>query len=315
MKQYTSIQFKQDGFQKDSPLKRALLQLSNKKSKVDINEFLVGVIENFREDMLTGIKELKVPILDPFHAKQPIRVDVDDSKAVVHGNFTDLTVEGLSGFVLEYMNADIKNLSLRFNLTIPHIRAVGNYTLDGKIIKIIPVRGNGSFWVESYNLSVAAKASMDTSEKDNHLQLSSDFDVEIDFDKVQIDLENFLGGGRWTEILLKIVSDISKDLFRKFLPLLKGELNRSLLHVINQHLAKLPITSIIPGSDANEYVDQILHNVQTYIKENSLEPMQLPDYMYNFSKEVMYINFKVKPNCTMDGFLEYHHFTEQMNAS
>lgn len=43
----------------------------------------------------------------------------------------------------------------------------------------------------------------------------------MDFDEVKIDLENFLGGGRWTEVLLKILNDLSKDLFRKCLPLLK----------------------------------------------------------------------------------------------
>ena len=49
----------------------------------------------------------------------------------------------------------------------------------------------------------------------------SDFDVHMDFDEVKLDLENFLGGGRWTEVLLKILNDLSKDLFRKCLPLLK----------------------------------------------------------------------------------------------
>lgn len=73
--------------------------------------------------------------------------------------------------MLENLNADLQNLSLHFNLTIPYIRADGNYTLDGKIIKIIPLRGNGSFWVESKNLTVAAKASIINTD-DNHMQLS-----------------------------------------------------------------------------------------------------------------------------------------------
>ncbi|KAG8181133.1 hypothetical protein JTE90_000785 [Oedothorax gibbosus] len=260
-------------------------------SKVDIDEFLIGVIENFKEDMVTGIKELKVPILDPFVSQKPIKINVEDSKATVHGNFTDLKVVGMSGFVLEQLHADLQNLSLSFELRIPRIRAVGNYSLEGKIIKIIPLRGNGEFWVESHNLSVAAKASMHSTQEDDHLQLSKDFDVEMDFEKVELYLENFLGGGRWTEILLKIVNDISKDLFRMSLPLLKEELNKSLLKVINKHLMKLPITSIIPGSSANEYVDQILSNVQKYVRDNSLDPMQLPDYATNFSKEVAYITF------------------------
>ncbi|GBN81940.1 hypothetical protein AVEN_232991-1 [Araneus ventricosus] len=72
---------------------------------------------------------------------------------------------------------------------------------------------------------------------------------------------------------------------------LQGELNKSLLKVINKHLMKLPITSIIPGSSANEYVDQILTNVQNYVKDNNLDPMVLPDYKSNFTKEIMYVTF------------------------
>ncbi|GFY75093.1 uncharacterized protein TNIN_190921 [Trichonephila inaurata madagascariensis] len=73
---------------------RYLPYLADAESKVDINEFLIGVIENFREDMSVGIPELKVPILDPFQPKKPIKVDVEDSKASVHGNFTNVHVEG-----------------------------------------------------------------------------------------------------------------------------------------------------------------------------------------------------------------------------
>lgn len=66
---------------------------------------------------------------------------------------------------------------------------------------------------------------------------------------------------------------------------------------------KLPITSIIPGSTADEYIDQILDNVQKYIKDNSLDPMDLPDYTYNFTKEVrnllMLFGFK-RIHCSMN---------------
>lgn len=84
---------------------------------------------------------------------------------------------GLSGFILEDLNADLQNLSLRFDLTIPNIKANGNYKIDGKIIKIIPVRGNGTFWVESKNLSVAAVASIQNTD-DDHLQLS-EYDLSL----------------------------------------------------------------------------------------------------------------------------------------
>lgn len=51
----------------------------------------------------------------------------------------------------------------------------------------------------------------------------------MNFDKVEVYLENFLGGGRWTEVLLKVVNDMSKDLFRKCLPLLKVKTSLDIL--------------------------------------------------------------------------------------
>ncbi|GBL89867.1 hypothetical protein AVEN_130692-1, partial [Araneus ventricosus] len=77
----------------------------------------------------------------------------------------------LSGFVMDNLHADLQNLSLTFHLCIPWIKAYGNYSINGKIIKIVPLRGNGEFRIESYNLTVAAKASLETSD-DDHLQLS-----------------------------------------------------------------------------------------------------------------------------------------------
>lgn len=44
--------------------------------------------------MVVGIPELKVPVLDPFKSKKPINIDVEDKKASVHGNFTDILVKG-----------------------------------------------------------------------------------------------------------------------------------------------------------------------------------------------------------------------------
>lgn len=74
--------------------------LASDGQNIDVNEFIIGVIENFREDMLTGIPELKVPILDPFKSKKPALVNVEDSKATVHGNFSDIYVEGEKKVIL-----------------------------------------------------------------------------------------------------------------------------------------------------------------------------------------------------------------------
>ena len=80
---------------------KTILLFSKDGRTLEVNEFLIGVIENFREDMLTGIPELKVPVLDPFKAKKPIKIDVEDKKASVHGNFSDILVNGKHNYCLK----------------------------------------------------------------------------------------------------------------------------------------------------------------------------------------------------------------------
>ncbi|XP_076345760.1 uncharacterized protein LOC143244625 [Tachypleus tridentatus] len=255
--------------------------------KISLDDYLRNILENFREDMRIGIDSLKIPILDPFSLPEAV-IDVNEDVAKVKTVFKNLVIKGMSYFYLEQLATSLKYLSISFSITLEDLFASGYYELDGLIISFIPLRGNGSCIMQVKNVTLSATASLDTTE-DGKLQMANDFDVFIYFDSVYLDFENLLGGGKWTEVIKNVVNKMANSLFDKFLPLIKGELNNALRGVINRELLKLPIKAIIPGSTANEYVDQILDNVKEQIKHYEMDPMPLPEYYSNFSKTVLFV--------------------------
>ncbi|XP_022235631.1 uncharacterized protein LOC111083414 [Limulus polyphemus] len=161
--------------------------------------------------MRTGIDSLKIPILDPLSLPEAV-INVSEDIAKVKTVFQNLVIKGMSYFYLEQLATSLKYLSLSFSITLEDLVASGYYDLDGLIISFIPLRGNGSCMVQVKNVTLSATASLETTEN-GKLQLANDFDVLVYFDSVQLDFENLLGGGKWTEVIQKVVNKMANSLF------------------------------------------------------------------------------------------------------
>lgn len=255
--------------------------------RISLNEYLLKVVDNFKNGMRNGMPALKIPILDPFEPPE-INVKVNDSKANLHIIIRDLKVSGLSNFVVDYLETSIKHLNMSFDFRVLELNATGYYYMNGKVIKILPLRGNGSWWLQMDNLTMSASASLDITENEK-FRMGKRLKVKMDFEKVRMNFENLLGDGKWVHIVIKLLNDLSRTLFHKFQPLIAGKIKEELRKVVDNEFEKMPIKAIRPGSTANEYMDQILTNVREQLIYHNMEPMELPDYIYNFSKKVMFV--------------------------
>ncbi|XP_067143030.1 uncharacterized protein [Centruroides vittatus] len=255
--------------------------------KISLNKYLLKVVDNFRNGMRKGMPSLKIPVLEPFSPPE-INVKVNDSKANLHIIIRDLKVYGLSNFIVDYLDTSIKHLNMSFVFRVLELNATGYYYINGRVIKIIPLRGNGSWWLQMDNLTMSASASLDITDKEK-FRMGKRLEVKMDFQTVRMNFENLLGDGNWVRVVIKLLNDLSRTLFHKFQPLLAGKVKEELRKIVNKEFDKMPIKAIRPGSTANEYMDQILANVKEQIIHHNLEPMELPDYIYNFSKKVMFI--------------------------
>lgn len=254
--------------------------------KISLDEYLLKIVENFKAKMKEGLPNINIPVLDPFRPPE-INVDENDDKVNFQLIIRNITVLGLSKFSIDYLETSLKHLNLSFIFRLPELIASGYYYMNGKYIKIVPLRGNGSWSLEMDNLTLSAYAALDTTE-DNKYKMGDKLEARFDFEAVRMKFENLMGNGKWVQVVIKILNDLARKLFNKFQPLLINPVKDKLREIVDTEFNKLSIKAIKPGSTANEYVDQIIDNVREQLYIHNLEPMELPDYVYNFSQKVFF---------------------------
>ena len=72
-----------------------------------------------------------------------------------------------------------------------------DYSLDGTILGLLPLYGEGPMWLEIYGLDLYAKAAV-LINADGFVEIT-EIDLTADFTDIKIHLDNLLGGGNFGE--------------------------------------------------------------------------------------------------------------------
>jgi len=116
-----------------------------------VDEYLAQILELLKAAMPAGIPDLGIPPLDPFavpHFDIP-PIDLDDP-VPVHLNITidDFIIKNLATFETKLAHLDLEELALELNLTIADLRGDATYSLDGTVLGILPIYGDGPMFLE-----------------------------------------------------------------------------------------------------------------------------------------------------------------------
>ena len=79
-----------------------------------------------------------------------------------------------------------------------------DYKLDGTIISILPLYGEGPMWLEILGLDVYAKAAV-LINADGFIEVT-EMDITADFTDIKIHLDNLLGGGNFGESINNLLN-------------------------------------------------------------------------------------------------------------
>ncbi|GFV42800.1 uncharacterized protein TNCV_841541 [Trichonephila clavipes] len=209
----------------------------------DLEKYLREAIENFREQMKVGIPAIKMPVLDPLQLKN-LDINVYENLATMNLNIKTITVEGFSTFEFHHIYPDLENFFLQVNLTIPDVTSWGKYDLEGKLLKIFPLKGAGDFQINVTKGEISGVGQLEF--VNNTLQMTK---LELDFTwkKLSIYLENFLGGGKFSEVLQRLIPRAGKSVFDNFKPKILKLMNRALIDEVNKQFRKPEVQKIIEG--------------------------------------------------------------------
>lgn len=263
-----------------------------------ISIYIKKTLENLRDAMPNGIPELQIPPLEPFKLPVLNIPKIQHGVANVDLNLKDITVGGLSSFVVRDAKGNAGSMRVELDLFFPEVAARGEYDLNGKIL-IFPLYGKGpaAFQVNDLKIHVAASVTIENMKK---VQLS-DLRVDLTFSQVQVYLGGILGGGSIGDVVNTLINAMGKLVYDKLKDRILPEVTRILVTVVNNELRKVDLQQIIGGmlpnaafsafqnNEANIYVDKVMENLRPHIRQNNLDPAPLPDIVERFSKKIVWV--------------------------
>ncbi|UYV78142.1 hypothetical protein LAZ67_16000248 [Cordylochernes scorpioides] len=268
--------------------------------KINLGDFLRNMVEDFRHDMPSGIGSLGVPPLDPF-TPPDVNEDIKEDTAEARVIFSDIRVVGLSNFQLDRLDASLKYLFIDGQATFPEVKATARYLVDGKVAKIFPLRGNGTCWLQVNNATLGVHAALASSGPENRLSVSKDLRLDAQFDAMEGDFENLLGGGKWTEALKKMLFKASSGLFKLLYPKVKDNASSTFRDLLNQWLAQLPITSLnrIP---ITQDVTSVTQQLSLLIQLEPLVTQNVVPVTQDIAPVTQYVS--IKPGSTANEYVD-----------
>jgi len=208
-----------------------------------LNNYILATLENFREQMPTGIPEFGLPAMDPLKIGDQ-SISHSDSKVQVDLKLNNPTVINLSKFKVNSLNTDLINLRFRIELGFPSIVATSNYDLKGKAFRILPIFGNGGAQITANNLKIVTTAAI--SMVNSKFQLSS-FNHDLSYGSINVNLQNLVGGGSLGEVVNGLLNIFGPKLFDMKKADIQRELDQIIIKEINNKLKDFDISSLPIG--------------------------------------------------------------------
>lgn len=138
----------------------------------------------------------------------------------------------------------MEQLYILVNLTLPELYVKGHYNLDGKFVKIFPIYGSGRFEINATEICIAGRGKLRFANGTLEMNVLK---LDLLWKTIAVFLENFLGGGDFSEVLQRVVPAVGKDVFLAYKPLILEKLQCALTKEVNKKLDDPLVREIIKG--------------------------------------------------------------------
>lgn len=131
---------------------------------------------------------------------------------------------------------------LGINLTLPELYVNGQYSVNGKFLKIFPIYGAGNFYINATDIKISGVGQLGFTTETVQMSL---LHLDLHWEHLAVDMQNFLGGGSFSEVLQRVVPDVGRDIFHVYKPLIMEKLVTSLQRMVNDKLNEECVKDII----------------------------------------------------------------------
>ncbi|XP_072376492.1 uncharacterized protein [Diabrotica undecimpunctata] len=209
-----------------------------------IEDRLNALIELIRDQLIKGVPELSIPVLDPLHVNK-IEFDVRHEAAILKGKAEDITIRQISKFIVDKEKlSDLGKLRFRLdlNLTFPSIKVNGTYQVNGLIGQTFRIFGNGPFKLNIIYLKVATTTILKFT-LPGQLQVEN-IKINPRIRKLENNFENMMNDPDTGALINKAISRLAPEALKILWPELKKPIELQLLKYINNILDNASVVNI-----------------------------------------------------------------------
>ncbi|KAK9881017.1 hypothetical protein WA026_014360 [Henosepilachna vigintioctopunctata] len=209
-----------------------------------VEDRLRELFEEFRKQIVQGIPEFNVPILDPLHIDN-VQFQIKHESGDFTGNASDVTIRHISKFVLDdvrFSDIGAWRFRLDLNITLPFITAEGMYNVNALIGDTIHVYGNGKFWAKIHHLELKISALL---KLEGIRPRVSALGLGVKIKKLENNFEGLMKDKETSELYNKIISRMAPEALDILWPEVKKPIEKHTLSYINSVLDNASVASFV----------------------------------------------------------------------
>ncbi|XP_076309938.1 uncharacterized protein LOC143225084 isoform X3 [Tachypleus tridentatus] len=195
--------------------------------------------------MKVGSSKPRIPILDPLLIRDQHIKKIEDNTNIT-AEFRNIVIFGLSSYELDTFEVNFDDLILKLGLSIPLLDAKGKYNLEGIIINIFPLTGNGDVRVMAHNVKISGKVEFMLT-PEGYLKVST-LKLDLDFSSVSVNFQNLLGSQSVSNFVNKLLSLLGRPIFQSFKRDILDDLEKNMRKSMDKELKKHKLYEILQGS-------------------------------------------------------------------
>ncbi|KAJ2946354.1 hypothetical protein O0L34_g12391 [Tuta absoluta] len=199
-----------------------------------------AIIEMVRKAIKEGYPDAGIPQLDPYKLDHA-HVDFQDDIFRILANITDGTFSGLGDFQIRKFNFDMdeRTYEIVFDIYFPSLKFTSDfYQMEGSIIEVFPLAGEGVAHVEIYDLNIWSKLYLKLTDDNSGMLVDRFEDAGFSMSRIvskTVYDNNFDGilNAMIEELLADYLNRSSKYLAYTYSPYLVDVLNAALFETTN----------------------------------------------------------------------------------
>ncbi|XP_076355317.1 uncharacterized protein LOC143249406 [Tachypleus tridentatus] len=203
----------------------------------------------------------------------------------VNGQLWDMKLHGLKELILQRGRVNLATMEASVKMFVHALKLEGEYVLDGSITFFSIDGGGGGFWMNISDIVALGRVKLKIVTGNQSLEVDS-VHIDIEVSDIQLHFDNLFGGRTWSSISNSLLNQLSGMIFDQVKQSILEEVRESLRKELNTQLHQIPEGFINSGSTT--IFDDTLKRVSMHLKQNNMDPFNLPDHKEVFRKKLLF---------------------------